>query len=95
VDQGAATLDFEVAMNTHSVDLSMDLAALATLSTDAGQQVGASAWQAPRGGHHVSGVLSFPATDGDGNDLLVGASQLTLTVRNLDAAARTFTWNLR
>lgn len=31
----AATLAFEVAMNTRSVDLSMDLATLATLTTDA------------------------------------------------------------
>ena len=32
----ADTLEFDVAMNTHSVDLSMDLAALSTLSTDTG-----------------------------------------------------------
>lgn len=93
VDQGGATLDFEVAMNTHSVDLSMDLAGLATLATDAGQTVAAIAWDAPQGGHHVSGVLSFPA-GAEGKDLLAGATQLTLSLRDVDAAERTFTWNL-
>ncbi len=35
-------LDFEVVLNTHSVDLSMDLAALATLQTDNGYMVQAT-----------------------------------------------------
>ena len=93
VGPGATTLDFEIAMNTHSVDLGMDLAALATLVADTGVQVTADVWDAPRGGHHVSGVLSFPAGDGD-SDLLAGASSLTLLLRDVDAAERTFTWNL-
>lgn len=93
VGPGATTLDFEVAMNTHSVDLGMDLAALATLVTDTGVQVTADLWDAPRGGHHVSGVLSFPAGDGE-SDLLAGASRLTLLLRDVGAAERTFTWNL-
>ena len=94
VGQGGAGLEFEVAMNTHSVDLSMDLAGLATLATDTGQIVAASGWEAPQGGHHVSGVLSFPA-GAEGSDLLVGSSQLTLSLRDVDAAERTFTWNLK
>lgn len=44
-------------------------------------------------GHHGSGVLSFPVTAEDG-DLLTGASSLTLLLRDVDAAERTFTWNL-
>jgi len=36
LDQPGQTLDFQVSMNTHSVDLSMDLGALATLATDTG-----------------------------------------------------------
>lgn len=57
------TLQFQVAMNTHSVDLSFDLAQLALLRTDQGDEVAGLAWDAPRGGHHVSGILSFPAVD--------------------------------
>lgn len=90
---GAATLDFEVAMNTHSVELDMDLAALATLTTDNGRTVTAILWDAVPGGHHVSGVLSFPATDGE-TAVLDGAAQLTLTIREVDAAERVYVWSL-
>ena len=87
------TLDFEVAMNTHSVDLGMDLAALATLTTDTGHTARATGWGGPKGGHHVSGQLSFPANV-DGTPLLKGAKKLTLTLQNVDAPERTFTWEL-
>ncbi len=85
------TLDFSVALNTHSVDLSMDLAALATLTTDTGHTVEAVAWDAQRGGHHVRGVLSFPSGI-DGEPLLKEASRITITVLNLDVPERVFVW---
>ncbi|HRQ41596.1 MAG TPA: hypothetical protein PLD25_27060 [Chloroflexota bacterium] len=87
------SLDFEVTMDTHSVDLSMDLATLAILTTDNGRSVTATFWDAVPGGHHVSGVLSFPAKI-EGTAVLEGASQLTLTIRNVDAPERVFTWAL-
>lgn len=93
IGQDAATLDFEVALNTHSVDLGMDLSKLASLTTDKGAAVAAATWNAPSGGHHVSGMLSFPAAV-DGAALLDGATRITLTLQNLDAPSRTFTWNL-
>ena len=89
----ASTLDFEVVLDTHSVDLSMDLASLATLTTDNGRSVLANRWDGMAGGHHVSGFLSFPAS-ADGVALLEGAAQLTLTIRDVDAPARIFTWPL-
>ena len=92
IGQDATSMDFEVALNTHSVDLSMDLAKLATLTTDTSVTVSATSWDAPRGGHHVSGVLSFPASV-DGAALLEGAARITLTLENVDAPARTFVWN--
>ncbi len=88
------TLDFSVGLNTHSVDLSMDLASLATLEADNGLGVRAVLWDAPSGGHHVSGVLSFP-TLVDGEQLLEGASHLTLKIHDVDAPERNFTWRLR
>lgn len=91
VAQDAASLDFEVAMNTHSVDLSMDLSQLATLTTDTGATVKASAWSGQAGGHHVSGVLSFPAIN-DGASLLEGVTTITLSLEKVDAPERTFTW---
>jgi len=90
----ADTLEFDVSMNTHSVDLSMDLAQLATLSTDAGLTVQASKWDATPGGHHVSGKLIFPSIQ-DTKSILEGASKLTLTIINVDATSRIFEWELK
>ena len=87
------TLNFSVGLNTHSVDLSMDLSAMATLEADNGLGVDAVTWDAPSGGHHVSGILSFP-TIADGVALLDGASHLTLKIHNVDAPERIFTWTL-
>ena len=87
-------LEFDIALETHSVDLSMDLATLATLTTDTGVSTQATKWDAPRGGHHVSGKLIFPATK-DGKSILEGASKLTLTIVNVDASSRVFEWELK
>ena len=88
-----ATLDFEVTLETHSVDLSMNLAELATLTADNGLTVVSSSWDGPQGGHHVEGTLSFPA-EANGGFLLANASGLTLTINNVDAPERVFTWDL-
>jgi hypothetical protein len=85
------TIDFQVNMNTHSVDLSMDLTVLTTLTTDTGYSVQATLWDAPAGGHHVSGRLSFPATVED-NPILDGVERITLTVEDVDAPERVFVW---
>jgi hypothetical protein len=87
-------LKFGVALETHSVDLSMDLASLATLTTDTGLTVQAILWDAPRGGHHVSGTLSFPSSV-DGKAILDDASTLTLLIKDVDAPERTFVWDLK
>lgn len=94
LDGEADTLEFDLSMNTHSVDLSMDLAALSTLSTDTGLTVQPLRWDAPPGGgHHVSGKLIFPSTV-DGKSVLEGAGKLTLTILNVDAPTRIFEWQL-
>ena len=88
------TLEFDVSLNTHSVDLSMDLAQLSTLTTDTGVIIHALRWDAPRGGHHVSGKLIFPAVK-DGVAILNGVTSFTLQIRNVDADLRTFEWQLK
>ncbi|MBI4759721.1 MAG: hypothetical protein ACOYYF_15195 [Chloroflexota bacterium] len=93
LDAPSDQLEFDVVMNTHSVDLSMDLATLATLTTDTGVTVQATLWDAPRGGHHVAGKLLFPATN-DGKSILEGATKLTLTIVGVDAPSRVFEWDL-
>jgi hypothetical protein len=94
LDNPSDQLEFDVVMDTHSVDLSMDLATLATLTTDTGVTVQAAAWDAPRGGHHVEGKLTFPAVK-DGKSILEGASKLTLTIVDVDAPSRIFDWALQ
>jgi len=86
------TLEFEVSMETHSVDLSMDLAQLATLETDTGLTLQALDWSGGEG-HHVTGVLRFPAASQQGQPLLEGASLLILTLRDVDAPSRQFQWD--
>jgi hypothetical protein len=86
-------LEFEIVLDTHSIDLSMDLATLATLTNDTGRTVTPIRWDGPPGGHHVAGVLSFPA-EMDGVPLLDSASRLTLTLRDIDAPERVFSWEV-
>ena len=94
LDAPTDTLEFDVVMDTHSVDLSMDLATLSTLTTDTGISVDATLWDAPLGGHHVEGKLIFPAML-DGNSILEGATKLTLTILNVDVPTRIFEWELK
>ncbi len=80
---GPAT--FSVAMDTHSVNLDgVDLGKLSVLRNDRGQQVTPSGWDAPSGGHHRSGVLAFPAADGDGNPIAgPGVKAVELVIRDV------------
>ena len=94
LDSPTDTLEFNVVLTTHSIDLSMDLTTLSTLTTDTGISVDATLWDAPLGGHHVEGKLIFPAMQG-GKLILEGAKKLTLTIVNVDAPTRIFEWELK
>ena len=94
LDSPTDTFEFDVVMDTHTIDLSMDLATLSTLTTDTGVSVDATLWDAPLGGHHVEGKLIFPAMQ-DGKFILEGATKLTLTILNVDAPSRVFEWELK
>ena len=59
---GGATLEFEVAFNTHSVALDFDPAAISVLRDSTGREYPALAWEgAAPGGHHRQGTLRFKA----------------------------------
>ncbi|MDO8307181.1 MAG: hypothetical protein Q7V58_02345 [Actinomycetota bacterium] len=62
---------FALVLDTHSVELDMDLAAAATLTVD-GRDAGTASWvgQEP-GGHHREGTLTFSADVGDGSILVL------------------------
>ncbi len=53
---------FDIAMNTHSVDLSDDLTKVSVLRDDAGKEYKPTTWEGSEpGGHHGSGTPIFPA----------------------------------
>ena len=84
--QGTATGPvFTVAMDTHSVDLDRyDLRQLAVLRTDQGQEIQPTGWDAPKGGHHREGTLTFPATTADGQPFLgPNTRSVELVIRNV------------
>jgi hypothetical protein len=82
-------------MNTHAVDLDdYDLKQLAVLRIDGGQEIRPISWEAPKGGHHRSGTLTFPATDADGRPLIASSTRtIELVIRNVaDVPERVFSW---
>ena len=83
----APTIAFEVIMDTHAVALDgYDLRQLATLHVDQGPAIQASGWDAPAGGHHREGTLTFPATTEDGRPVLSDdARTLEVIIRDIGA----------
>lgn len=84
---------FEVALDTHSVDLdALDLTD-AVLRNDRGETMAADPWAAPTGGHHRSGTLTFT---GDPSSFLSGADWIELVLTGIgDLPERTLRWELR
>lgn len=83
------TAEFEVSLNTHSVELSQDLTAVAELRDDQGRTYTPSRWDgAPPGGHHRRGTLIFPALKGP-------VRSVTLIIRDVaKVPERTFNWKV-
>lgn len=88
---------FDVTMDTHSVDLDgYDLKKLAVLRNDRGQEVRATGWGAPKGGHHREGTLRFPEKTA-GGEALIGPDtrKIELVIRDVAGMPeRSFEWNL-
>ncbi|MCL4302137.1 MAG: hypothetical protein KJ077_40975 [Anaerolineae bacterium] len=87
--QGGSSLDFEVAFNTHSVELDFDPTAISVLRDDQGQEYPALAWDGggPTG-HHRSGTLRFKVFDHPTNFVEV-------VIRSVAGVPeRVFRWNL-
>lgn len=81
--------EFEIVLDTHSADLSDDLAQAASLITDDGRTLKPVGWTgAPPGGHHRAGVLAFdvPAPRPASIELRI--------VRPAESAPRIFRWQL-
>jgi hypothetical protein len=86
---------FKVAIDTHAVDLDgYDLKQLAVLRINGGQEIQPISWEAPKGGHHRSGTLIFPATDAAGQPLIASSARtIELVIRDVAGVPeRVFTW---
>ena len=86
----AATWSFQVVLDTHSGDLSDDLAAAAVIVDAGGKKYSAVGWEgdAP-GGHHRKGVLRFKAPSPRPHSI-----ELRIQ-RPGEAAPRAFRWQLK
>ena len=78
-------ITFKVALDTHSVELDgYDLRQLATLRVDQGPALQPSGWDAPAGGHHREGTLTFSATMPDGQPVISDTARtIELIVRDI------------
>jgi hypothetical protein len=88
---------FTVVLDTHAVNLdAYDLVQLAALRTDQTDQVLPIGWDAPAGGHHRQGTLTFPLTRADGSPTLsTDARSIELTIRDVGGVPETvLTWVL-
>jgi len=85
-------LVFDVSLNTHSVDLSYDYRALASLRDDQGHTYPAASWDGGSGGHHQTGKLVFtntPAVIGP------GIKWMELEIKDVAGVPlRTFRWDI-
>ena len=85
----STALHFQIAMNTHSVELDYDLTKLAVLRTDQGDEATPLRWDGGRGGHHVNGTLYFSTVD------LSGAQWVEVVIRDVAGVPeRVFRWDL-
>jgi hypothetical protein len=91
----ADAIGFKVVLDTHSVNLdAYDLGQLAVLRTRSGEEIAPLAWEAPAGGHHREGTLSFPAVTADGTPVVQpDGGQLVLVIRDIAGVPeRSFAW---
>lgn len=95
--QTTASLTFSVGMDTHSIDLdNIDLSKQAVLRNDRGQELKPERWDSPPGGHHRSGVLTFPAKDGSGRPIVdAGVKVVELVIRDVSGVKeRVLRWEV-
>lgn len=82
-------VQFHIGINTHQGDLNFDLTLISLLEDNQGNVFKPISWDgSPSGGHHRSGVLTFPRLDD-------GTQWIRLTIRDVyDVPERIFEWKL-
>ncbi len=87
--QPNAPLEFDIAMDTHSVELDDDMLKAVVLRDNSGMEFTPSAWEGPgAGGHHREGKIIFAP-------LTTNTKALTLVVKNVAGVPeRLYKWEL-
>jgi hypothetical protein len=81
-------LEFDVVLDTHSVELDgYDLAEMASVRFGGGALLKPSLWDAPKGGHHRQGTLAF-------GPVAPAGPYLELVIDGVDGRERVFRWDL-
>lgn len=80
---------FQIALNTHSVDLSFDISKIAVLVDDKGNNYTDSNWNgSDPGGHHRNGILTFSKS-------LIDTKYIELIIKDVGGVAeRKFRWSI-
>lgn len=80
---------FQIALNTHSTDLSFDVAKIVVLVDDKGNSYSDSNWNGSEpGGHHRNGILTF-------NKPLSNTKYVELIIKDVAGVSeRKFRWNI-
>ncbi len=80
---------FDVTITTHEGALDFDMKEISTLEDYEGNEYLPLSWEgSPPGGHHRSGILTFPVLEGE-------TKQIKLTIENVyDVPERVFIWSL-
>ena len=85
-----ATAAAQVTLDTHSVDLdAFDLKELARVRLDGAAWVAPTSWDAPEGGHHRAGILSFGSLD---PAVFASARLIELEVRDVAVPSHLLRW---
>lgn len=89
LSENASSLDFEISLDTHSVELNYDMVAGAALADETGKEYKPFLWEgAEPGGHHRSGILKF-------NRISPHPKNVTLILRGIGGVPETrFTWTI-
>ena len=87
-----STLDFRVALNTHSGDLNYDVTKVVVLRDSRNNEYAPTGWDGSSGGHHVEDILKF---DGRADILKPGVTSLSLELKGIaQVPSRQFQWNV-
>lgn len=79
--------EFDIIMDTHSVELDQDMIKSAVLVGDDDKEYKPLSWKGPIGGHHREGTLTFTS-------ITPYPQNLTLRIKDIGGVERSFSWIL-